>query len=799
MRLTLRTLLAYMDEILEPEDREDLRTKIEHNEFASDLLHRSRDVMRRLRLAAPDVLDSQQGPDANSVAEYLDNTLPPEQVAEFERLCLESDVQLAEVASCHQILTMVLGEPATVRPEARARMYDIPAQADLLAMRVADGEDGPAPAELPRAAMPQIEVAAARPDSHVPDYLRQSFFERHGGKLALAAAILIGGLVYMFWPPSEAKLPPEVARRGDGDQAELPSVDEGSSSSGIEPNIDETIGDTDSALADAANDQDGELAVASPTVPGAANDATEAAASTEPVEDGVPPGLADSSEIPRLPPGLVAQAPADDEAPLDSPGTTIPEVDIRLPSEVSLPVGDEGAAPPLPTVEPGGAGALVETDTTPESNPSSSAVEGDAVEPASTQDTTATTSIVEPAEPALPEQVATYVSGGEMLLRYNEKTDAWMRLAPLSPLREGDQLLALPASRPFITLPASNLSVQMEPATRMILAAEDRGGLPNLGGGTTPAGLTVLYGRVVLFNPDQSGNWIAMRVRLGEADFGVELNGGASVALDVRRELPPGVDPLEQAGNLVADVFAISSSDDASEQVRWLGEEDAAQAIDTPAHWQVVGDRIGPVEPLLLEPGWIKWGSVSKLDGLAAKDVEPAIKTDQPARLSLVDLAASQIMRKREVKSLVTLASVHVGDFEPFVKALKDATQNQVWDEHIATLRSAMALDPRVAEQIREAFRNYKGQEAGNELFRLLWGYSKEQLENGALAELIEYLDHESLDFRVLAFNNLRKATGGKGLDYSPQDQPRQRQGPIREWRKRLMEGDLEIQPEGTG
>lgn len=125
MRLTLRTLLAYLDKVLDPNDAKVLQEKVAHGRLARGMVDRIQAVLSRPKLAAPKVDARGTAGDANVVAEYLDNTLSPQHVVDFEQACLGEDARLAEVAGCHQILSIVLAKPAVISPLLRNRIRQL--------------------------------------------------------------------------------------------------------------------------------------------------------------------------------------------------------------------------------------------------------------------------------------------------------------------------------------------------------------------------------------------------------------------------------------------------------------------------------------------------------------------------------------------------------------------------------------------------------------------------------------------------------------------------------------------------
>jgi hypothetical protein len=145
--------------------------------------------------------------------------------------------------------------------------------------------------------------------------------------------------------------------------------------------------------------------------------------------------------------------------------------------------------------------------------------------------------------------------------------------------------------------------------------------------------------------------------------------------------------------------------------------------------------------------------------------------------------------RQSEVRQLSTRCAGYVGEFEPFVRALGEDAQRFDWPKHIETLRAALARSPETAAQVRQVYESHRGAEADH-LYRMLWSYTPEQLKEGAAAQLVEDLNSDSLDTRVLSFWNLNTLTG-LSLFYRPEYPLVKRRPNYLKWKERLREGKV--------
>ena len=140
MRLTLRTLLAYRDGVMARSDAEDLHRRIQSSPFAANLLKRIDLVSKEVHRASPTIVGKGVVGDPNNFAEYLDDTLHGETVPELERLCLESNVHLSELAACHNLLSSAMHTRVQVPTELHKMACDVgsPEKRDLIKQRLAE-------------------------------------------------------------------------------------------------------------------------------------------------------------------------------------------------------------------------------------------------------------------------------------------------------------------------------------------------------------------------------------------------------------------------------------------------------------------------------------------------------------------------------------------------------------------------------------------------------------------------------------------------------------------------------------
>ena len=796
MRLTLRTLLAYLDNTLDPQDAEALQSKLVESGFATHLVQRIRDVLKRSDLSAPSPTAMGPVEEANVICEYLDSTLPLEQVAEVERACLDSDPHLAEAAACHQILTMALGNPANVAVVLRDRIYHLPGekkgtqehvgsfsalaipeqvnsfdalpgaiplappQEPVRPVGVGDSGVMDAPARLrqrelddDRAASAGPAIAGSRPRNRDADvYGRQIRPSRVTPWLVTLglAAILLYALTQIFQP----LLDPQ--KTAGSNVADLPAPAQPSAGTEDGGGDNSTAGIDTTAQATDASGQNvagvgkevidssssavtGERSSSDAVDPTQVEPEADATTATDDATGNAAPTDADMAESND---GEVSPVPVTPVPVTPVPATPVPATPEPKPDATEPVPPNPGSVPPAPEPKP----------------PASGETAGDAA-----------------AKPDIANPPAESVLGkvlSEKTLVAMASGEEWIRLGKDAEVIGGRPLVVAPGFRASLAIPDSEITF-IGPVSATLMA----------GDGTRPI-IRLKSGRMLVSAAKPE---VQVRIQLDDKICELEFQDVDSVAaVSIRHTREPGLDPLKAESHVaVRDVITVQGS-------VILAQAGEVQTLQPSQQWTQVGVGEPLVNVLETMPDWV---------ASTAVDANVLATTARADLLSLIEgassleiaLRESLSFRRSEVAALAAKTLLVLGRSDVYFGGsgiLSEAKQRVYWPRHYELLLSRVDLDAASAAEIQQSI--HKMDSASEvPLFRMLTGYSDKQLQNGGDLELLEFLDSSDMSVRVFAFENLNRITGVT-LNYrAEQENQGRRSQTVKKWQTWQRKGEI--------
>lgn len=760
MRLTLRTLLAYLDRVLPADQLNDLKSRVESNENASKIIERLQEVLKESRLSAPKMDGKGFDGDPNIVAAYLDGSLPSERIADFEKLCLESDRHLAEVAGVHRVLADMIelerNEPSTDRseiveataefltPELRAKMTALPNEdltrsrfaptvkspvaangvAERAVAKAAHDHDKKAEAEL--AAPPVVGAPSEHDASHdskpaapppppspkrkleVPEYMREQ--PRPMWPLALAALLFFAAIAGATWVAVNRPFNTEIAQNDEV------QVEKGSSESKSSKDTSSSETKKQTVIVEPDGDLEAPEEMATKAKKSSKTSTTDSETTEVITTDKTPPDV----EV---------------EGTVTEPGSATKEtVDVESVTE-KVPV-DEPAVSSIPEA----------TEVPPEPS---------RVSPASMLD------------------IGRLAPGAEVLIRFDAKKGEWMRALPRSVLYSDEKFIVPPFFQPQLTFRSGIQATVVGPAAMSAQLVNKE-----------VVALDIYDGRVLLLGTGMESRVVPVAIGplVGEVML---VDAGSDAAIEVRTYLPPGSDPLADPNPriTVVTIFAIHGP------VVWQPQGGEAVTI-APSHVRVIirGDSLNDdlTKGPHASPDWVEGNRLSTLDKITVNAIEPQLKSDRALPLALKELPP----RRSEVQAFAGRTLALLGDYEDILTALShDVLRQAYWKQDVETLRAEVARSPERAAAVKQALDRFCSGRS-DLLFRFLCGYSPEQLAEGGAEELVGSLESSDRDIRAFAIVNLQAITGNLA-NYNPSESVERNRAAILTWKKFLKEGKV--------
>lgn len=835
MRLTLRTLLAYLDDILDAADAQDISNKINESEFAQELVQRRRDAMRRLRLAAPAIMGEGMGADANTVAEYLDNTLAAERVGEFEKVCLDSDEHLAEVSACHQILSLVLSVPAELEQTDRKRLYGLSGSASVRkdhphateASSTASGNDSstgntsasPFAADTRNGNTAQVALPRrAESPNKTPDYLRpRSRFMPW--LLASGCSLLAAGFLF--------------AKFGDHELLHQAAHFSKQSTASPGPSADRIQFDAN-LVDDEAERESDKAGGYAPPLEVVASPISEADSSRHPSE--------------RMASDLVAATtsetfesiPAEAEIVLPQKAGQFPPVWDDPYSDVTTEATDRQSTAPADS----------EAFLWPEAGPNHEGSLDDAPLLNAAEEHVINENLTESAADDFPYPPSPHLSGRN--LGENETGPA-PTVASDKPLLQDDSFAKSSESDEPITSINSQSASQPSPAELQTgeASGELRGGGDSQETQYTPPVVSSEAGNLLRLNSN-SGRWeliaadeqleiddrlLALplcrsvlhypngtKITIGSSSAAVpraDLHGSPLIELvdgSMTLELSPDTQesfavglaeneivlrPVSSAAR-VALRGSLFSSGELGTNVTHQGRqaqlavlEGAIRVERMPDHqdrtlnslqgFSVNSDGLTAHQDWDDVPDWAVEEPLRLIEQRTQHNLRQLLASDKPVKIALLEMLRSPQPRDR---AIAAISLGLLGHLEPSLAALNEPDQKSFWPEAIDAVRHVIAMEPNGADRVREALQQIYGTSQASSLYRLLGGFTLDEFQRDGAVLLVGSLDHPLLAHRVLGAWNLRELTGA-GAHYEPDAGPTDRRRKIQTWRQWIKDGRI--------
>ena len=759
MRLTLRTLLAWMDGVLPEDFARQMAEKVAGSALAQTLAGRIREVVARPTVGAPPADGRGLAADPNSAAEFLDNVLAADRLADFERCCIESDMQLAEVADCHRLLADLTAGRATVgevdaglaerlRAVVAAEMrQDVAAQA--MADALAGAPFGRKPLATAGNADDTVLVSAAAARRAAPATPPEAASRgplRTWAVVATAAAVLIGLVGVLGW---------SVIRNGRRELAVQLPVQEKANPDAKAP--------AETAAGDATRDHasDNSAAVKKVLEP-------EPEPSREPVAEPSPEPVAEQSPPPtpepKPEPEPVPEPPSESEPQPPVVPAVPPTVAARVPQGEALAIAAP-AGVAAPAAAPGAA---------PGAAP-----------------------VAEPAPPAAaPQQPRDAVVAGPFVLLVGtapaaEQPLEWQARGSDAAVPVPAELVAPVFSQPELVI--ERVRIRLAPATRATLLRDGDGAVR----------LEVLFGRAVVVAEDPAARLGVTAAGIsGRVTRGLEAPLGVEVTLEREQGSDPAAAPATRRARLVSagGIAWEQTAEDGSPAAEPLAgfAADGRIPAGTVVAWSSGAADAVVLEPAAAAPAWLAGGEqVDAADRQAALGLAERLPADGPVQPALRQLAGDPRGEQR-VLAAATLALL--GDYDETVRQLSaEQRGRELYAGQWAKLESltvplALARGANAAARLAKAFADHGPAGSGETLARLARGFSAADLAAGADTWLVDALDDPHLVVRRYAFQRLTEAANPTAVDrlrYRPDGRPEQRREGVAWWREAVGQGRL--------